>query len=256
MARTTRHRFLETVAFWLAVSNPGGLQPGGRGRNSALRVRIMHVFVRRRLLQHPEWDLEAWGVPISQADAMLTLMGGSVAPAIGLRAAGYRTSSREIEATLHFWRYIGHLMGVRPRWYPSSASEGLQLLFVTMVKAARRSGADGDALCSAYVQAFRPTSPGLARLWEEWDHRRHIGYTRFFLPIWNRRRAGLAPIGVLGLLVPARFPLVFAAETLRRRVPALDALSDRVISARRERWYRRYMGSRQAEYRPVRDFTR
>jgi hypothetical protein len=32
---------------------------GRRGRHTALRVRLMHVFVRRRLLAHPRWDLSA-----------------------------------------------------------------------------------------------------------------------------------------------------------------------------------------------------
>ncbi|MDT4917029.1 MAG: hypothetical protein QOH89_1729, partial [Pseudonocardiales bacterium] len=71
------HRQLETVRFWIDVSDPGGLDAGGAGRATAMRVRIMHVFIRRRLLNHPEWDLDAWGAPISVADATLTLMGGS-----------------------------------------------------------------------------------------------------------------------------------------------------------------------------------
>ena len=50
---STRHRFLETAAFWIAVSEPAGLERGAAGRASAVRVRVMHVFVRRRLLSHP-----------------------------------------------------------------------------------------------------------------------------------------------------------------------------------------------------------
>ena len=122
---STRHRFLETAAFWIAVSEPGGLAPGAPGRASALRVRIMHVFVRKRLLAHPEWNVDAWGVPISQGDALLTLMGGSFAPGIAMQAMGYRPSVRDIEAMMHFWRYVGHLMGVRPRWYPTVDEGGV-----------------------------------------------------------------------------------------------------------------------------------
>ena len=74
---STRSRFLETAAFWVDISEPGGLEPGGEGWKTTMRVRVMHVFVRRRLLAHPEWKLEDWGVPISPADALVTLMGGS-----------------------------------------------------------------------------------------------------------------------------------------------------------------------------------
>jgi len=83
---------------------------------------MMHVFVRQRLLAHPEWDLDAWGVPISQADALLTLLGGSVAPGLALRAMGYRPSAEDIEDAMLFWRYVGHLMGVRPPARTGSAS--------------------------------------------------------------------------------------------------------------------------------------
>ena len=60
---------------------------------------------------------------------------------------------------------------------------------VTVVKAANRSGEDGELLCSSYVDAFAPqASSPLDRIWEEWDHRQHIGYARFFLPRWSWRR--------------------------------------------------------------------
>jgi hypothetical protein len=148
-------------------------------------------------------------------------------------------------------------MGVRPRWYPASYTEALQLMFVTVVKAANRSGEDGELLCSSYVDAFAPQSERpLDRLWEEWDHRQHIGYARFFLPRWSWRRAGLSQIGVLGAIPLLKFPFVFGAETLRRNVPGVEAVADRVISRRRDRWFAHYMGKKKAEYRPVRDFTR
>ncbi|GAB86535.1 hypothetical protein GORBP_075_00370 [Gordonia rubripertincta NBRC 101908] len=41
-------RFLETARFWIDVSQPGALlTPGSAGRATAMRVRVMHVWVRR-----------------------------------------------------------------------------------------------------------------------------------------------------------------------------------------------------------------
>lgn len=251
---STKKRFLETAAFWIAVSEPGGLAHGAAGRASALRVRIMHVFVRRRLLAHPEWRKDDWGVPISQADALLTLMGGSFGPGIALRAMGYRTSKEDIEATMHFWRYTGHLMGVRPRWFPSSMREAWQLSFLTAAKGARLAGDDGKRLCRSYVEAFAPR--GEAGLVDAIAHRIHLGYTRFFLPPWEYRANELPPAGPWALVPLAQFPLLFAAETLRRAFPALDAVADRVARKRRDAWFARHMGAREAEYRPVETFTR
>ena len=63
-----------------------------------MRVRIMHVFVRRRLMHHPEWREADWGIPISQGDALITLMAGWIAPGFVLRLAGFRTSGADIDA--------------------------------------------------------------------------------------------------------------------------------------------------------------
>ncbi|MBX3271954.1 MAG: DUF2236 domain-containing protein [Sandaracinaceae bacterium] len=251
---STKKRFLETAAFWIAVSEPGGLRPGAPGRASALRVRVMHVFVRRRLEGHPEWDRAAWGVPISQGDALLTLMGGSVAPGLGLMAMGYRPSVEDIEATMHFWRYVGHLMGVRPRFYPSSLTEALQLAFVSFVKGAGTAGEDGRVLCRSYLDAFRPAEG--ASLLDRLEDGLHRGMTRFFLPAPIYRQLGLPPVGAWALAPLLAFPFLFTAETLRRHVPGLDAVADRVARAERRRWLARHLGDRPAEYRAVDRFTR
>lgn len=255
---STRKRFLETAAFWIAVSEPGGLRPGAPGRASALRVRVMHVFVRRRLMAHPEWDLDAWGVPISQADALLTLMGGSWGPGIALQAMGFRPSVRDIEATMHFWRYVGHLMGVRPRWYPETLTQAAQLTFMTLLKGARRAGDDGRHLCRSYAQAFAPdpAAPLGKRLRDGLSHRVHIGYTRFFMTGRSYKHNELPPAGPWALWPLAQFPFIFAAETLRRAFPALEEVADRAARRSRERWFARHMGGRKAEYRPVESFTR
>ncbi len=252
---STKRRFLETASFWIAVSEPGGLRPGGLGRASALRVRIMHVFVRQRLRHHPEWDLDAWGVPISQADALLTLLGGSVAPGLGLMAMGYRPSREDIEATMAFWRYVGHLMGVRPRVFPATITEALQLAFVTLVKQSGTAGEDGRRLCQSYVDAFRPEEEQ-ASLRDRIEDGLHRGMTRFFLPAPIYRSFELPPAGLWALAPLAAFPLVFAAETLRRRIPALDDVADRLARAERSRWLARHLGGRPAEYRAVDRFTR
>ncbi len=112
-------RFLETCRFWIDVSEPGALlTPGSKGRATALKVRVMHVSVRARVEQHPEWNTETWGLPISQGYMLLTLLAGSVTPGLALWSLGYHTTPTEIRALLHFQKYMGHLLGVRVRWYP------------------------------------------------------------------------------------------------------------------------------------------
>ncbi|NNH73605.1 DUF2236 domain-containing protein [Nocardia uniformis] len=251
-------RQLETVRFWIDVSEPGGLDPGARGRQTAMRVRIMHVFIRRKLMQRPEWDYDAWGVPISVGDAALTLMGGSVVPGLALWSVGHQTTVREIEATLHFWRYVGHLLGVQPDWYPRDFRESVQLMFAAFVKRAYTAGADGEELVESYLPAFepKPGTPWRKRLRDEINYRVQIGYTG----VW------LLPATYARHTMPRRFPwvlhpiiqapLIFGAETLRRTIPGLDQVADRVQRRRREQWYRNEVGDRAATFEPVEEFRR
>jgi hypothetical protein len=258
---TAHKRQLETVRFWIDVSEPGGLATGppvARGRATAMRVRVMHVFIRRRLLKHPEWDLDAWGVPISISDATLTLMGGSVVPGLALWSVGHQTTIREIEALLHYWRYIGHLLGVQPSWYPVDFRESVQLMFAAFVKRAYSAGRDGEELVESYLPAFapKPGSPIRKRIRDELNYRVQIGYTRFWmLPVTYGRHEMPNP-WPWALHPLVQFPFVLTLETFRRLIPPLDEAADRVQRWRRNNWYANETGGRDAEFKPVEEFRR
>ncbi len=255
---SANRRFLETASFWVDVAAPGALAPGGRGRATALRVRLMHVFVRRRLLAHPRWDLSAWGIPISQGDALLTLMGGSFAPGYGLRLLGYRTSREEIEAMMHFWRYVGHLMGVQPRWYPENIPDALGLMFTSQVKSAGGSGEDGVNLARSYLASYAPV-PGDSvrdRIMKRWKHGLETGYVGWFLPKRTRRMYGLPAPGLWLLSAPIQAPWIFARETFRRRLAPLDDWVDRRARQETSRWLEARLGPRRAEYQAVERLVR
>lgn len=257
---SAKSRFLETAAFWVDVSEPGGLAPGGAGWKTTMRVRIMHVFVRRRLLQHPEWRLQDWGVPISQGDALITLMAGCVAPGFALRIAGFRTSGDDILAMMHFWRYIGYLMGVQPRWYPETVKEGLQFSFTAFAAGAGLAGEDGVLLCRSFNEAFKPIPKPEANRWQQWqaelDHRIHQGFVNFFVSRGTRKAANIPSAGLWRFYPVINAPLVFTAETLRKRFPGLEKVADQVSRYRRRKWLDRHMAKRKAEYTAVANFTR
>ena len=255
---SANRRFLETAQFWVDVSSPGGLRRGGMGIKTALRVRLMHVFVRRRLLAHPKWDLDAWGIPISQGDAILTLMGGSVAPGLALKLLGYRTSKREIEALLHFWRYVGHLMGVQPRWYPQTVQEAFGLLFSSFVKGVNKSGDDGRNLAHSYVKSYAPKDGAepIERAFQQFDYWMELAYTRMFLPGPTFKKFGLPNPGLWRWAPFVQTPVIFAAETLRMHIPAVDEAMDQFAQWRSKRWLAARLGERQAEFKAAEAFTR
>ena len=252
------NRFMETARFWIDVSEPGGLEPGGAGRATAMRVRVMHVFIRRHIVEHPEWQIEAWGVPISQSDALVTLMSSSLTPGLAMHLMGYRTSRREIETLMHYWRYIGHLLGVQPRWYPETFVEGLQLSTVFLLKCAKTAGADGVELVESYPRAFtpKPGTPWRRRLRDEVNYRAQVGYTRFFLPGRFYRKYDMPNPWPWALHPLLRAPGIFVVDTLRRHVPPIAAQVDRYARWRRNTWWLNEMGDKESKFTPAEKLRR
>lgn len=246
------HRYMETSRWWIEVSGPGAvLRPGSLARAISLHVRIMHVSVRARVRQHPEWDADRLGLPISQSAMLLTLLGGSVAPALGLTALGYLTSPREMRAVLHFNRYCGHLVGVRcDGYFPQTVMDAWRILFMADSARSYDSAQTGAELVESFAPAFAPkaTQRGLDRLRAGYHYRLQAGYAGLFMLPWNRRRYDLpSPAPGMAVLL-ARAPLIAAVEVARRVVPGLDERWQRFGLRRWERWYRWQSGGRAAQF--------
>lgn len=246
------HRYMETSRWWIEVSRPGAvLRPDSLARSISLHVRIMHVSVRARVLRHPEWDFERWGLPISQSAMLLTLLGGSVAPALGLTALGFITSPREMRAVLHFNRYCGHLVGVRcDGYFPQTVSDAWRILFMADAARSYDSGDLGRELVESFVPAFEPgpARRGRDRLRASYHYRMQAGYAGLFMLPWNRRRYRLpSPAPGVALLL-ARAPLIAAVEVLRRLSPGADRRWQDFAMRGWERWYRWQSGGRAAEF--------
>lgn len=234
------HRYLETSRWWVEVCRPGAiLTPGSRARNISLHVRIMHVSVRERVGQHPEWDATRWGLPISQSAMLLTLLGGSVAPAFGLFLLGHLTSPREMRAVLHFNRYCGHLVGVRcDGYFPETVADAWRILFMADAARSYDSAEAGTELVESFVPAFAPTRAhrGLQRLRAEYHYRVQAGYLGLYMLPWNRRRYRL-PSALPGIaLLLLRSPIIGALELARRASPRIDRRWQQWNMRRWEAW--------------------
>ncbi|MCK0439361.1 DUF2236 domain-containing protein [Gordonia alkaliphila] len=246
------HRYLETSRWWLEVCQPGAvLTPGSRAREVSLKVRVMHVSVRARVAEHPEWDSAAHGLPISQSEMMLTLLGGSVGPALGLYALGFVTSPAEIRAVLHFNRYLGHLVGCRvDEMYPESVLDGVRLLYYFDATRKHDSGPLGPELVEGFVPSFEPPAGmrGLTRLRARYHLHLQAGYTRLFMLPWNRRHYRL-PSGLPGLAVLIlRAPLIVATEVARRLSPGVDRWVQASSMRRWRRWHAWHLGQREERF--------
>jgi len=258
--KSALHRYLETTRWWLEVCQPGAvLTPGSKAREVSLKVRVMHVSVRARVAEHPEWDAEVHGLPISQSEMMLTLLGGSVGPAFGLFALGFLTSPAEMRAVLHFNRYLGHLVGCRvDEMYPETVADGLRLLYYFDATRKHDSGPLGPELVEAFVPSFTP--PAGARTSDRLRARFHLqlqaGYTRLFMLPWNRRHYAL-PSGLPGAaLLVGRAPLIAAAEIARRFSPELDRHWQESSMRRWQRWHAWYLGQEEERFDAGRELRR
>jgi hypothetical protein len=185
-------------------------------------------------------------------------MSSSLTPGLALHLLGYRTSNREIEAMMHYWRYIGHLLGVQPRWYPETVKEGLQLSAVFLLKCARTAGADGVELVESYPRAFTPKTgtPWRKRLRDELNYRAQVGYTRYFLPGRFYRSYDMPNPWPWALHPLLQAPANLIVDTARRHSPAVERLQDRYARWRRETWWRNEMGDKQSHFKPAESFRR
>lgn len=254
------NRFLETARFWIDVSTPGALlEPGSAGRATALRVRVMHVSVRRRVASHPEWDAERWGTPISQAYMLLTLMGGSVGPALAMWPLGFLTSRRDIDALLHFQRYMGHLLGVRTSTpYPTTIRDGIRLIAAPAIARTRTSGEPGAELIASFPRAFDAPRGLRGRAWLRAHHESALmrGYTAAFASPTLRRDFDIPGLLPWVLVVAAHVPLTLARELVRCSSGRGARWVEARQVARRDAWLARHTGGRAAAFDASADLVR
>ncbi len=106
---------------------PGGLERYGDGWKLSVRIRFVHAQVRMLLRQTPEWEHEAWGVPISAAHL------GYAAACFAARTVKHSESlgawySTEERASFHaVWRYASYLMGIPESILFTDESEALHI---------------------------------------------------------------------------------------------------------------------------------
>jgi hypothetical protein len=111
-------RLMDTGAFLALLSNEDSkaLRPGGEAWKAALHVRFLHAKVRQALLKRKgkrEWKTAELGVPINQEDMAATLLAFATNALVGVEyIMGWPLPKSERRTYLHFWRYIGWVLGV------------------------------------------------------------------------------------------------------------------------------------------------
>lgn len=125
------------------------IQPGGEGHSSAIRVRLLHAAVRRKIVKlaqsHPEYyNVKEYGVPINNLDCIATIVSFSSSMIwISMPRQGIIMRQQEILDYIALWRYIAYLMGTptEPFETPKKAKMAMEMLLYTEVNPSETSRA-------------------------------------------------------------------------------------------------------------------
>ena len=255
---TAYGRYLETSRFWLDTSEPGALRQGGAGRKTAVTVRVMHSMIRRKIGRHPEWDAARLGAPLSQ-NGQLATISLSFLITQHMKLTGHWPSDQEVLDHMHFWRYIGYLMGVESSFYPETIEDWWRLTYLMFTTDDPNDGPDSRMLSQSFVAAFGPSDRDTraARKRKAAEQRLILGWTRFFLteetftanelpvpPTWSRLRP-------LTRLLPN-----LRDELGRRLLPGYTARLDQRKRAERAEWLEFHTEGRPARFTPVDTLSR
>ena len=158
MQRNPRRRIIETAQMLLDVTALGGLTANGRGIRSAQKVRLMHAAIRILIRQQMTWDL-ADGIPINQEDMAGTLLTFGIVTIEGLQRLGVTLSEVEIDAYLHLWNVVGHIIGIQYDLLPRNANEAANLA-LAIQKRHWASSPEGQELTRALIDHLESLLPG------------------------------------------------------------------------------------------------
>lgn len=186
-------RLAETTKWWIDITEEHGLQRFNAGFTSTIYVRFIHALVRFHLKNNKDWDNEQWGLPINQYDLAMTNLAFSSVVLIGIRVLGIFPTATESADFLHFWRYIGWLMGVDEKWLIQHESEGWRLLYwmqFTHPQSDASSFALGNSLSK---EPFERQYKYLRPLQQKLAYRQHLELTQFFIGKKRMQSLGLKP---------------------------------------------------------------
>ncbi|MGA7050550.1 MAG: oxygenase MpaB family protein [Mycobacterium sp.] len=158
----TRRRVMETGQFLIDVATVGGLDENGKGRRTIQRVRLMHAAVRHLIKARNEqtpgmWHPD-WGTPINQEDLAGTRMSFSYIFSEPMRRLGVRVPAKDVDAYLHLWNVIGHLLGLRDELLVRGVADAAALVD-TIQRRQFKASPEGQELTGALLDLLDELTP-------------------------------------------------------------------------------------------------
>lgn len=146
-------RLSDTVVFWINVTSKNELQLKGKGFYSAITTRLIHSYSRIMIEKNPNWKSELWGRPLNIWDMLATNLGFSIAYIDGLKKLNFHPTQKEIDGTLHLWKYVGHLIGIPEHLLVENEQQAVDALYLW---SKTQKGADADSIALAHSLYTEP----------------------------------------------------------------------------------------------------
>ncbi|RKG35093.1 DUF2236 domain-containing protein [Acinetobacter guerrae] len=213
-------RLAETSKWWIDCTTKNGLRRDGAGFKSTIHVRMIHSLVRRNLKKRQEWNASAWGLPINQIDMAATNLAFCNLFLLGLRGIGIFPNRQEADAVMHFWKYLGWLMGVEEKWLAEHEVDGMILMYQfiqTQPSADWTSKALGYSLSQ---EPFEKEYQRFIKLRQQLDYHKHLSISRYFLGSKKMELLGL-PKHIIPWYPVLLTPKNIATFRLQRFIPIL-----------------------------------
>jgi ER-bound oxygenase mpaB/B'/Rubber oxygenase, catalytic domain len=157
-------RVLETGQFLVDVLNVGGLEDNGVGRRTIQKVRLMHAAVRHlikvRNQQEPGlWDFAEFGEPINQEDLAGTMLAFSDVVGEPMSRLGVTLGPEDIDAYLHLWNVVSHLLGLDDDLLVRDADDAAALV-AAIERRQFKSSPEGKRMTEALLELLDKITPG------------------------------------------------------------------------------------------------
>jgi hypothetical protein len=194
LSESAKRRIDETSQFMADVYDSEGMVRSSAGFKTAVRVRLVHAYVRRALRRSPDWHDELLGPPISTLDTLATAMQFWVPLVLAAPVFGYRVSREECEALMTLWNYVAFLQGVPEEALPHRLEDtyraycAVWMLGPPACEESRTLGRAflaavsqrGDAMSRVRAKLFH----GVAALLIPRQHRVEVGIGNTIVRIW------------------------------------------------------------------------
>lgn len=182
----TGRRLEETAKFMNSVLDSDGMRRGSDGFKAALRVRLVHAFVRHGIRRNPAWKADQWGIPLSIMDSLGTAMSFWLPVIIAAPVFGYSVSREEAEGMMTLWNYVGWLQGVPSDLLPTTL-EDTYAIYLGILTQIGRGDEESLKLANSYVAAASRNGDGTS-----WFRKKLVvGAASRLLPADHRKQLGI-----------------------------------------------------------------